>query len=175
MIKVINIRIKDGQEFSAPTQEMSVEKALNSLVQHEIGFGGTITECVPQMLEVVTVVFGCRDTTRFEGNLKDMELLYAVGSIWATMVRRNMAENNGSFFSKGEIAHAAQRSGGNPAVLSIGAGILASEGRAKMIYICLLAEDESDVPKLAKKTQQELFDLVVMKRIHGEDVRCLID
>ncbi|MBV5347868.1 hypothetical protein JZU46_06615, partial [bacterium] len=81
MIRTSNLRFKDGETFDLGTKEETVEKAFESLILYEFGYGGKIDYVAPTRIACLTNIMGCIDTTFFSGPADEMKLLVEAATI----------------------------------------------------------------------------------------------
>lgn len=81
MISMASLRFKDGDTFDMGTQELTVDRAFEHFILHELGYGGKIDYVSPTKVMCKTNVMGCIDTTTFTGEPSDMLLFYHAASI----------------------------------------------------------------------------------------------
>jgi hypothetical protein len=75
-----------GHEFftDMPARhETTTERALKSLIDAELKFGGRIKDLSPTKVVVETQVLACLDTTYFEGSKEEMEPLVVISYYYA--------------------------------------------------------------------------------------------
>ena len=82
MITLQLARRRDGQHFDQGSRQESIRGAMAVLIQSELAFGADVTDVSATRLALETRVFGCIDSTVFEGSAEEMApLLQAVALV----------------------------------------------------------------------------------------------
>lgn len=94
MIKHTNLRDKGQGVKNLGGYEESATKALNTMVVHELGFGGFVTDLSLTRVVVETDIFGgTKDTTIFEGSKEEMEFIVKVAAHHAALMSDEASRN----------------------------------------------------------------------------------
>lgn len=72
----------NGERFEFPTRNVSTSRALESLVLHELGFGGQVTEINATRLAISTPIMSYDDYTVFYGEAEEMRPLIEIAAVY---------------------------------------------------------------------------------------------
>lgn len=173
------IQINSKRDSAAmPVRVVDAGEALKLLVQYELGYGGELTVVAPTAVAVRTVVLGCVDVTTFVptdvDNLESMKLIQTAAIYHQACILALDKSGESGPFSEHEIKVITERSGGNPRLISMGAGMFVGAARAKRVYILLMEPESEEVMKtLAQKSLTDLHELVCFKHIEKIDTAML--
>lgn len=82
MIEVWSYRQKVGPEILLSSRYAEVRDAITSLLKYELGYGGVVTSCKDDHIEVTTRIMHCIDRTVFSGSKEEMRDLLAATYLW---------------------------------------------------------------------------------------------
>ncbi len=129
--------------------------AIVSAIQHELGFGGEVTELSETRLTIRTIVMGCVDSTTFEGTVEEMQPLFeACMAFLAVSEQKDIDVNFKQLSVKGTI---------RPLVAVNFLPIAIGQTRMRKTFITLLSETEEDIPLFLKLSENDLIAAVRLK------------
>jgi hypothetical protein len=155
-------RFKDGRNFDMGTFPVTIERALKTLIEFELGYGGRVTTYMCGVVEVQTSILNCLDRTRWEFHPESDEFGFVRDYCQVHSIVN-------STLTDAEIQRVMSVTQGNPLLIKLGSGVLLGESRSKRSMIAFLLRGETnqdalanDVKILISKTFRELMDLVVL-------------
>lgn len=86
MITIKNERINGGMSAPETIYDATVEKAIESLMIYEIGFGGFVKSVSETEIVTETRAFSCIDTTRFSGPESEIVVLISALHMYYSVV-----------------------------------------------------------------------------------------
>lgn len=175
MIKVTNERTRGAEmPFEALTFVRSIDAALNSLVEFELGYGGRVVSLDPTRIVVVTYIMNCRDTTTFEGSVDDMKLLVEV-SVNMELIRAETQSPGNKLFDT-VTSNIMRVTNGNPLMVKLASGLLMGQPLTKLaLACCFKTEDKAFVSRLLKLSIKDLCALLCLVRRDGASLEEALD
>ena len=164
MITISGIR-HNGEEHKLPERTVPISKALNSLVEFELGYGGNIVELTESRVVVQTRVMNCVDTTVFEGSAEDMRPLAEVAGYYLMV---SSGEANEKVISSVVDALGSHGSGKglNTLLFTNLAPLMVGAKRVKMACVLALGVEDEESARTAMGIDYK--DLIAMLELHCE-------
>lgn len=150
----IDMTRHNGELFVYPPRFESVQRALRSLVEFELGFGGRVVDATPTRIEVHTSVLACRDTAVFSGTAEDMRLLVEVVA-YMTVIENERAD----LVSRRTVDQLMATTHGNPFQMMCLTPLVFGNVRPLRLAV-MLAYGISDEETLRAGNQTKLGDLL---------------
>jgi hypothetical protein len=170
MIKITSYRDRTGEHFVLPSRQVSIGKALQSLLYFELGFGGQIVKWDKEQIEVQTHVFGTQDTTIFTGSEVEMMPLHEAAYAYVTVQKDSFDKDVDRFmkFTSGNALLVTCAGGGMPEALL-------GNRRSEAIG-CLVATKDQELTKKVlatfndrEKSHEDVFAFIELVYDEGVD------
>lgn len=167
MIQITGMRDKgNGEVYHDTPKSVSLEAAIRNFIKFELGYGGQITTMHDTGVTVNTRVMGCVDTTVFSGLRPEFDLILEIAQLEQTVQQFIAQQNGGSTVTPGEMDTVMQFTQGNPRLIEFGAEMIIGTSRIRRLMVLLLQPNsKEEIDLLLKKTNDDLLELVILKRV----------
>lgn len=143
MIRITMTRDRGSEHFDQGSREVPPMKALSTLVEAELAFGGDVTEATGTRLKVVTRVLACVDTTTFEGSAEEMTVLNETVYFYLQAVQQKDRVVDGVL---ADLARLPNGKGGVPLIINMAAPMLIGRNRLALATMMALGiTEEADI------------------------------
>lgn len=147
--------------------------ALRSLVIYELGYGGMITELLPNRVTVETRILHTKDTTTFEGAGEDMQFLAKVAAFHALILETKESRTALIDGAANYLQTLPREVGGLPLFINMAAPLLL--GRPSAATALILAMGITDAETIIMLHVLSLEDLVATIELYLETGLPLVD
>lgn len=161
MITLRQIRKKEGEsEVYTNERDEPLMKALKVLLECEFGFGCNVTSICETEVSVTTELMGCHDTTILLGPKEEMALVIKAAAYYS-FIKDQMYKPE---YRKNLAQQVLDMTGGNPLVITMGAGLFTGISFLRGTLIALLCEDDVQyLPQMRRLDQPTLMAMLELK------------
>lgn len=165
-LKFTNLRTRGNEPpFDPVIIPRTVESGFHSLVAHELGWSGRVTDISPTRIVVETQVMSCLDTTIIEGSEEDMELLVEACVMYLEVLKSASSDYNDALNSKVMAI-----TKGKPLLIAMGAGLIMGGPRCHLA-LCSMLRDYTYVNPIMQMKLDDLCAVVMMVRRDGATIK----